>query len=235
MKKLALLVLLATNATAVPTEVTVHVIAKDAKAIYDVVGGAWVTITDQKTGKVLAEGLHTGKSAGSTQKIMIEPHKRGDTIFATPNTAFFRTTLDLEAPTVVEIKAAGPMDYPQAKRTASKTLLLVPGEHITGDGVVLEIHGLIVEAEAGNGEVSARVRMACSCPIEPGGIWNADEFDVTAALLNSGGEIIATVPMAWESGRWKTSSPQLANAASVRVLAGHTPTANFGMHTIDLQ
>ena len=232
----------ALNASAepVPTDVTVRVIARDAKAIYEAVGGAWVTITDQTSGKVLASGLHTGKSSGSTQKIMVEPRKRGETTFATPDAAMFHTTIPLEKPTVVEVAAEGPVGHPQAKRAASKTLLLVPGEHITGDGIVLEIHGLVVTAGApkpvgGDLELDATVVMACGCPVTPGGTWNADEFEVTARLIAANGDTIATVPMRWAGGRWSASIPRPElSPVAIEVVAGHTPTANFGMHTLDL-
>ncbi|HEU4522037.1 MAG TPA: hypothetical protein VFT12_08545 [Thermoanaerobaculia bacterium] len=244
MRTLTVLLCLTTLTAAadpVPTEVTVRVIARDAKAIYEAVGGAWVTITEKDSGNELASGLHTGKSSGSTQKIMIEPRKRGEVTFATPDAAVFTATIPLEKPTVVEIMAEGPAGHPQAKRSASKTMLLVPGEHITGDGVVLEIHGLIVTTQLPRRsektlDVDATVAMACGCPIEPNGTWNANEFKVTASLLRSDGSVIASAPMAWESGRWHVSFPEPPVApASIEVVAGHTATANFGMHTLVLR
>ncbi len=46
---------------------------------------------------------------------------------------------------MVEITAEGPLGNPQATQRASKTLLLVPGQHLLGEGVLLEIHGFIVD------------------------------------------------------------------------------------------
>ncbi|HUP47614.1 MAG TPA: hypothetical protein VNA04_02375 [Thermoanaerobaculia bacterium] len=225
----------------VPTEVTVRVIARDAKAIYEAVGGAWVTITDLRTGEVLAAGAHNGKSSGSTQKIMIEPRKRGEIVFDTPGAASFTATIPLREPAVVEIAAEGPVGHPQARRSASKTLLLLPGEHLTGDGVVLEIHGLIVTVDPPKGDgatvaVEAGVMMACGCPIEPDGLWNANEFKVTARLLDAGGEALISGPLQWEGGRWRATFPRpQAAPAAVEVVAGHTPTANFGLHRLELK
>ena len=242
MPKLAVVLLLTLPvfAGSVPTQVTVRVIARDAKAVYEAVGGAFVTIHEAGSNKVLASGLHTGKSSGSTDKIMIEPRKRGELTFATPDAAVFTATIALERPTVVDVVAEGPVAYPQARASASKTLLLVPGQHITGDGIVLEVHGLIVVAQPPqtNGDrldLEATVRMACGCPIEPGGIWNADEFDVTARRVGPGGSTIASAPMTWNDGRWRASIPRSDSApAAVEILAGHTATANFGIHTLEL-
>lgn len=231
----------AVGSDTVPTTVTVHVVARDAKAIYQAVGGAQVTIRDQRSGKVLAAGLHSGKSSGSTEKIMIEPRKRGTTIFDGPDTARFVATIPLAEPTPVEITAEGPSGHPHARGAASKSLLLLPGEHITGDGIVLEIHGLVVTAQQpqfldGKVSVAASVVMACGCPITPGGVWNADEFKVTARLIAADGATLAGGPLAFEGGRWTGSfdrSP--GRAAAVEVIAGHTSSANFGMHRLDLQ
>ncbi|HUP45211.1 MAG TPA: hypothetical protein VM779_06830 [Thermoanaerobaculia bacterium] len=244
MKKLAMLMMLAAIPVAadpVPTNITVRVIARDAKAIYNAVGGAWVTITDRGTGKVLAEGPHAGTSAGSTQKIMIDPRRRGETAFATPDAAKFETTLPLDRPTVVVIAARGPLHFPQAERSATKTLLLLPGEHITGEGVLLEIHGLIVVAKPPQTrgtmtDVEATVQMACGCPVEPEGIWNASEFQVTATLIGRNGKRGAALPMRWDEGRWIVSLPHpAAGPAAIEVIAAHTPTANFGVHKLELE
>ena len=228
-------------AAPVPTMVTVHVVARDAKAIYQAVGGAHVTITDQRSGKVLASGLHTGKSSGSTEAIMIEPHKRGAAIFGGEDTARFVATIPLDGPTPVEISAEGPAGHPQARASASKSLLLLPGEHITGDGIVLEIHGLIVTAQQpqfvdGNVRVGATVVMACGCPVTPGGIWNANEFNVTARLVGADGAVLAAGPLKFEGGQWTATFDHPAGRpTAVEVIAGHTASANFGMHRLELQ
>ena len=225
----------------VPTTVTVHVVARDAKAIYQAVGGAHVTITDVRSGKILASGLHTGKSSGSTDSIMIEPRKRGATIFDGEDTARFVASLPLSGPTAVEITAEGPAGHPQARASASKSLLLLPGEHITGDGIVLELHGLIVTAEqpqSVNGKVrlAATVVMACGCPVTPGGVWNADEFKVTARLVGADGTALAEAPLAFEGRAWiGTFDRPAAPPVAVEVIAAHTKSANFGMHRLDLK
>ncbi len=134
-------------AQAIPTKVMVRAVSRDAKVIQDPVGGARITIREVATGTVLAQGVQRGRS-GNTELIMVKPRARGATVYDTPGTAGFLATLQLARPTVVEITAEGPLGNPQATRRASKTLLLVPGQHLLGEGVLLEIHGFIVDLVA---------------------------------------------------------------------------------------
>ena len=131
-------------AQAIPTKVMVRAVSRDAKVIQDPVGGARITIREVATGTVLAQGVQQGRS-GNTELIMVKPRARGATVYDTPGTAGFLATLQLARPTVVEITAEGPLGNPQATQRASKTLLLVPGQHLLGEGVLLEIHGFIVD------------------------------------------------------------------------------------------
>lgn len=144
------------EAGGVPTKVMVRAFARDAKVIHDGVGGARITIRDLATGNILAEGVQEGKS-GSTELIMLRPRERGGTVFDTPDTAGFLATLRLERPTVVEVTAEGPLGFPPATQRASKTLLLVPGQHVLGEGILLEIHGFIVELLAPTAATPLRV------------------------------------------------------------------------------
>lgn len=168
---LALALGLAAGAAAapVPTKVMVRVVAHDAKLLSDHVGGARVTLRDAATGTVLAQGIQEGGS-GDTELIMRRPRERGAAVYDTPEAAGFLATLNLDQPTVVEITAEGPLAFPQATQRVSTTLLLVPGHDVLGDGVVLEVHGFIVELLAPakdaplkpsqSVEVRARVRLA---------------------------------------------------------------------------
>lgn len=125
---------------AVPTKILVRAISRDAKVIGTKVGGARITIRDVSTGAVLSQGIQQG-GTGRTDLIMKTPRQRGAKIYDTPGTAGFLATLNLRRPTVVEISAEGPLDTPQSTYKASKTLLLVPGQNVLGEGVLLEIHG----------------------------------------------------------------------------------------------
>ena len=127
-----------------PTRVMVHAVSRDAKLLGTHAGGARIVLREVATGKVLAEGVQQG-SSGDTNRIMVEPHRRGAVLYDTPDAAGFLATVTLERPTVVEVSAEGPLGHSQAMQRTSKTLLLVPGEDVLGDGVVLEVHGFILE------------------------------------------------------------------------------------------
>lgn len=185
-----------------PSRLDVHVVAHGAKLIGSAVGGARVTIRDASSGEVLASGVHEG-GTGDTDLIM-----RGggpaQSLFTTPGAAVFTTTLALDGPRRVTIEASGPLSYPEALANASTTLILAPGVPVTGDGVVLELHGYIVElldtptrvAEGGALPVRARVRMLCSCPTEPGGLWEAGT--VIAMLVAGDGTVVERRTLEYE-------------------------------------
>jgi len=127
----------------IPTKVIVRVVSKDAKIIGSGVGGAFVRIKNLETGEVLAQGKQEG-GTGDTDRIMVQPRRRGETVYGTPEGAFFRADLLLDKPTQVEIYAEAPLGYPQSIQKGSKTLTLIPGKNILGEGVIIELSGLIV-------------------------------------------------------------------------------------------
>lgn len=233
---LAAALLVAVPALALPTTVTVRAISRDAKVIGSGVGGARITIRDAATGRVLAEGVQEG-GTGDTKKIMTEPHVRGADQYGGEGTAAFVATLDLNAPTPVEIVAEGPLKYPQAIRRASKTLLLVPGQHVTGEGILLEIHGFIIDIQQATPErVRMKMNMTCGCPIEPGGLWNADPITITARLMLDG-NVVATKPMTYagETSIFETAFPEIAPGTyELQIVASDAANANFGIATTTL-
>ena len=127
----------------VPTKVMIRAVSRDAKVIGTKVGGARITVRDVSTGAILAEGIQKGET-GNTDQIMVQPRKRGVPVFDTPGTAGFLATVMLKQPTMVEVTAVGPLGTPQSTQRVSKTLLLIPGQDVLGDGIVLEIHGFTV-------------------------------------------------------------------------------------------
>lgn len=126
------------------TTLVIRATSRDAKIIGSLVGGASVTVRNADTGELLAQGVQTG-GTGETTRIINEPHPRDGTIYDTPGAASFLATILLDEPTRVTIEAEGPLDYPQALGRATKTMLVVPGEDVRGEGILLEIHGFIVE------------------------------------------------------------------------------------------
>lgn len=224
-----------------PTVVVVRAVSRDAKVLGDAVGGARITIRDAATGKVLATGIQTG-GTGDTKRIMQEPRVRGSVVYGTESAAAYRATLDLAGPTRVEITAEGPLKYPQAMQRASKTMLLLPGQNVEGEGVLLEIAGFIVDlpplaAVAGQPvTIRAKVTMTCGCPTEPGGLWNADEITVTARVLR--GATVVTelaLPYAGQTSTYEAQAGALEPGTyTVEVLASDAGTANFARAVAEL-
>jgi len=230
----------------IPTKVMVRAVSRDAKVIGTRVGGARITIRDVSNGIILAEGIQKGET-GSTDQIMVHPRKRGAAIFDTPGTAGLLTTVMLRRPTIVEVAAEGPLGTPQSKQRVSKTLLLVPGQDVLGDGIVLEIHGFTVTLLTPNAEdtrlsvgkpleVRAGVTLTCGCPTEPGGIWNADKIKVIARIVRDG-KVVGEVPLKY-AGVSSTYTGQLilkdTGPTVLEVLAMDAANANFGLISRDV-
>lgn len=131
------------SAEKVPTKIIVRVVSKDAKVIGSGVGGALVRIKNLETGEILAQGKQEG-GTGDTGRIMVQPHKRGETLYGTPDAASFQAEIPLDKPTQVEIYTEAPLAYSHAIQKGSKTLTLIPGKHILGEGIIIELNGLIV-------------------------------------------------------------------------------------------
>ena len=171
----------------IPTTVVVRVVGNRAMVLGDSVGGAAVTIKDMTTGAVLASGVQTG-SGGDLRSIMMTPRQQTEQIYSLKGAASFTATLTLLKPTLVEITGEGPLKFPRAKRRASKTVLLYPGKHVTGDGIVLDINGLIVQIVSptpdrplgiGDGvTIRTTVNMMCDCIVEPFGNWDSRKMEL---------------------------------------------------------
>lgn len=184
--------MLVSVAQAEPTHVMIRAQALDAKFIGDHMGGVRVTLTNARTGAVLAKGLIKG-GTGDTPRIM-GARTRGVAV-ADPATAGFEATLDLKRPTLVRADATGPEGKPGSAISVSSSLWIIPGRDVVGDGWVLTFPGLVVEPTATPGAdgmltISAKVSPMCGCPIEPKGIWDAANYSVEAMLLQ--GERVVT-------------------------------------------
>ena len=221
-----------------PTQVTVRAVSHDAKIIGTQVGGARSVITNAATGQVLAEGVQQG-GTGDTAKIITAPVTRGLSIYDTSGAAGFTATLALTVPTLVDITATGPLETPEPATRATKRMLLIPGQNVLGDGIVLELNGFTVKlvsppATAAAGEtfaVRANVTLLCGCPTEPGGTWDASKIDIRARLIQ-GGRTVAEAPLAYAGtvstygGEIRAPAP---GAYTLQVTASQAERANFGM------
>jgi hypothetical protein len=183
---------LGVEALAVDTDIDVRVLSKGAKFIGTGVAGAEITIRDAETDELLARGKTVGNS-GNDNRIMVEAWPR-HTPLSTATSAVFRATLDLEEPRQVVVTARGPLSQPQSTAVATVTQWIVPGKHVTGgDGLTLELPGFSVDilyppsrqrVPAGQKHIALRanVMMLCGCPIVPGGLWDANAFEVAALI-----------------------------------------------------
>ena len=131
------------SADKIPTKVIVRVVSRDAKVIGSGVGGAFVRIKNVETGEILAEGKQLG-GTGDTDRIMVQPRRRGEVLYGTSDAAFFQADILLDKPIQVEIYTEAPLGYPHNIQKGSKTVTLIPGKHILGGGVIIELNGLIV-------------------------------------------------------------------------------------------
>lgn len=236
--------LLATTLAAAPaaaedTRLAVRVISEGAKFVGTSMGGVLVTVEDADTGELLANGRTAG-STGDTGRIMRDAHVR-PSVLSSEGSAAYRTTLDLDEPTKLRVTALGPLAQRQAANEVSATLWAVPGRHLDGgDGVLLELPGFAVDVLAppshvrrgtGTVELAANVTMMCGCPITPGGLWDADAFEV-GAIVYRDGERVDELPLEYAgsasqfAAEWTVAEP---GAYEVVVFAHDPEHANTGL------
>lgn len=189
-------------AEAIPTEITVRAQARDAKFIGSSIGGAMVIIRAADTGEILAKGLTQG-STGDTGKIMKTPRERYLPIAT--EAAHFTATLDISNPVFLTIEILAPYIKKQARVVAQTQTWLVPGKPINGEGLIVEIPGMVVDLlnpqthlytglDQSPYEIRANVVMMCGCSITEGGLWDGSTIEVVAQVKKEG-KIFATVPL----------------------------------------
>lgn len=183
-------------ALAAETRVVVRAISKDAKFIGSSMGGVRIVLRDKQTGAILSAGVTQGDT-GDTKTIMQTPRQHGAAI-STTTSAKFETVLDLAQPTLVEVEAYGPLAQLQGAVTVMSSMWIVPGKHVDGgDGWVIEVPGFIVDVldppahqkvadGVANVPIRANVTMMCGCPVEAGGLWDANRFTVAALISRDG-------------------------------------------------
>ena len=125
-------------------------------------------------------------------------------------------------------------------RTA-KRMTVLPGQQVLGEGIVLEINGLIVElldpstttavTEGSALKVQARMRMMCGCIISPDGLWDYNAMSLTAEVIRPDTEI-TRIPFSY------AGSPSLFNAEipvaftgpfTLRLIGADPKNGNFGV------
>lgn len=194
---LTLVMALSLPAQAEETKIMIRAQAVDAKFIGTGVGGVRVVVEDAETGEILDEGWING-GTGDTDLLVKNPIKRGQTL-TDDKTAGFLAEVDLEAPRLLKFKLMGPYGYRQSLQEATVTSWVVPGKHLLGDGIILNMPGFIVDAwtqvlEGGKVEFYTKASLLCGCPITKDGLWKPDNYEVKAILMQDE-ETLAEVPL----------------------------------------
>jgi hypothetical protein len=231
-----------------PTVVLVRVVAHGAMVLGREVGGARVTITEVATGQILATGLQEGGS-GDQNQIMRTPHMIEEPVYSSRPSAVFTTTLQLHKPTLVEISAEGPLAYPAALQKTSKTLLVIPGQDLTHDGIVLHLYGYLVQIEQptphepliakDDVKLRASVQTLSGSLVRPHGDWDSRKIRIYGEVL-IGGQIIERLQMFYDEGSRTFEAPffvppskDVPDGIRLRVIATDLSTGNSGMDQAD--
>jgi hypothetical protein len=223
----------------ISTELVVRAKARDGKFIGSSIGGALVRIKDTENGEILAEGMIQG-GTGDTNLIMTKPKKRYDSI--TKGTAFFKTELLINKPVLLTIELISPYIKRQARTVSQIQTWLIPGKHINGDGLIIEVPGMIVDIlspqthrytgiENSPFELKANVVMMCGCIITKNGLWDAHTIEVTA-MITKDGDDYATVPLEPADTMNTFSShfnPNSSGVYGVTIYAYDPKTGNTGV------
>lgn len=227
-----------------PTVVLVRVVAHGAMVLGREVGGARVTITEVATGQILATGLQDGGS-GDQNQIMRTPHMIEEPVYSSRPSAVFTTTLQLHKPTLVEISAEGPLAYPAASQKTSKTLLVIPGQDLTHDGIVLHLYGYLIQIERptppepliakDDVKLRASVRTLSGSLVRPHGDWDSRKIRIYGEVL-IGDRIIERLQMFYDEGSRTFEAPffvppskDVPDGITLRVIAMDLSTGNSGM------
>ncbi len=231
-----------------PTVVLVRVVAHGAMVLGREVGGARVTITEVATGQILATGLQEGGS-GDQNQIMRTPHMIEEPVYSSRPSAVFTTTLQLHKPTLVEISAEGPLAYPAASRKTSKTLLVIPGQDLTHDGIVLHLYGYLVQIERptphepliakDDVKLRASVQTLSGSLVRPHGDWDSRKIRIYGEVL-IGDRITERLQMFYDEGSRTFEAPffvppskDVPDGIRLRVIATDLSTGNSGMDQAD--
>lgn len=240
------LLLFSTTVLATETRLVVRARSRDGKFVGTSMGGVRVVLRDAATGQVLASGVTAG-STGNTQTLMKQPQARGAPL-ADAKSAKFTATVDLAEPRLVTVEVSGPLAQRQALATSTTQLWLLPGKHVAGDGLIVELPGFVVDVLtppahaflklAGNKPLTVPVRanltLMCGCPTEPMGLWDSSRYELLATVKHQG-KPLTQVPLKY-AGKTSTFEGELSvrekGAYEVTVTAFDPATGNAGVdHT----
>lgn len=227
-----------------PTTVVVRVVAHGSMVLGKEVGGAQITITDVATGRILATGLQQGE-AGDQNQIMRTPRLLEEPIYSTRASASFTTTLELLHPLQVDITAEGPLAYPAAIQRVTKRTWLIPGQDMTGDGIVLTLYGYIVQIEQPKPNeplvaredltLRASIRTLSGSLVRPHGDWDSRKLAIYGEVL-IGDRVIERLQLFYSGKNAEFEAPffvprhtDAPDGLTLRVIAADRASGNFGV------
>ncbi len=232
--------------SATETKIMIRAKARDAKFIGTSLGGAHIIIRNKLNQRILAEGNTTG-STGNTDLIMKTPKTRGNSI-TDAQTGGFVAAVDIDEPTFVNIEVISPLNSKQAQAVVSTELWLIPGKHILGEGIILEIPGYIIDILkprthqyiALNSikdkpfQFQANIVMMCGCVIEKGGVWNSDDIEVKG-ILKKDGKFIKNIDLSLVSTNLFEGSYVISSSGNYELVlyAYHEKTGNTGVDKVN--
>ena len=193
---------LVTAAEAIPTSLTVRVLAHDAKFVGSGVGDVQVTVHDFVNHEIIASGFVTGET-GDTKNLMDTPHDRNSKL-ANKASASYTATLDIDTPRKLLVEIDGPLSAGIDAHHGSMTTWLIPGNNIDGDGLLFEMYGLIVRnyhptphefVKVGKSVIiGTHVTPMCGCPVAPDSLWKTATFTIKALIVKDGKKV-ADLPL----------------------------------------
>jgi hypothetical protein len=149
----------------------------------------------------------------------------------------------------VEISAEGPLAYPASSQRTSKTLLLIPGEDLTNDGIVLHLHGYLVKIERptprdpliakDDVKLRASVRTLSGSLVRPHGDWDSRKIRIYGEVL-IGERTIERLQLFYDEGSRTFEAPffvppsrEVPDGIKLRVIAADPSTGNSGIDQAD--
>lgn len=195
------LLLIGYISNAIETKIIVRVKAKDGKFIGSSLGGAYIIIRNKTNQQIIAEG----KTAGTTgdSEIVLKKNRQRHDPYADDGAAKFLASVDINEPVFITIEVVTPYNHKQSQVHAVSEMWLIPGKHIIGDGVIVEVSGYIIDILSPRThnyiplnsindkpfKVQANIVLMCGCIITKGGYWNGDEMEVIAIVKKDGVEL----------------------------------------------
>ncbi len=227
------------------TKIIVRTKAKDAKFIGTSMGGSMIIIRDAMTNEVLAKGVTEG-GTGNTELLMTTPKERYTEI--TEGAASFETSISLQKPLFVTIEAISPVNHEEARVVSQTQVWLVPGKHMDGEGIILEIPGFVVDGlfpQTHQGfsiekdkivALKANIVMMCGCTISEGGTWDSETMEVEAAIYVNG-DYWKTIPMtiAGENTFTATLTLEKTGSHEAIITAYHPISKNTGVDQLNFR